>query len=412
MSGLLDKLKARVRETAGAAMVLVALSMVAMLSAVALAVDVGMMMTARTEAQVVADGAALAGARKLRDTQGNVTEARVEAMAAGSNDNLIRGENVTILAEDVDVIPEEWTVRVRVHRTRARDAGLGTFFARVFGIDEVDITASAAAWAVDATTLNSNNETCPALPLTLLSKFDENNGEPGFQDDLFPADVVTGWSEDDWGDVIRLKTQPSQAGDEEDLPVVNTIDYCNDTGGSSWRCWWRFEEEDPSTPIVEAKIRGENCIDPVTTDHDVYNASGNMQALLDDFRWLIDQEPWLRWCENCTDADGKPLEPCVVDMVNAPHECSAGYSLRKRSVPIVDPRSVNGDGSGINGDVIGYVGVFIEKVQAEFHAEELGPPGQQNVYLRLMYAAGENPGTNLPPGENSESLVKVLQLIE
>lgn len=409
MNEFLVKLKDRLQDTAGAGIALVALAMVALLSAVALAVDVGMLVTARTEAQTVADGAALEGARELRDSQGNVGQARAAAILAGSIDNTVRGENVQVLAEDVDVIPEEWTVRVRVYRTETRGNAVPTFFARIFGVNEVDITASAAAWAVNATTLGSHDSpSCPALPLALLSKYIENGEELGWQS---PEEIV-GWSEDDWGDVVRLKTQPSQSGDEEDPPVVNTIDYCNDTGGSSWRCWWRFEEEDPNTENVEEKIRGENCTQAVSTEDDVYNASGNMQSLLDDFQWLIEQEPELEWCENCTDADGNALEPCVVDMVNAPHECSAGYSLRKRSVPIVDPESVNGSGSEINGNVIGYIGVFVEKVQAEFHAEQPGPPGQQNVYLRLMYAAGEDPGTNPPPDEDSESLVKVLQLIE
>lgn len=403
------RLVGKARDQRGAAIVLVALCMVALLSAVALAVDIGMMLTARTEAQVVADGAALAGARKLRDSQGNVSLARAEAMAAGSNDNVVRGKHVTILEEDVDVIPEEWTVRVRVHRTRARDNGLGTFFARVFGLGEVDITASAAAWAVDATTLGTEDSpTCPALPLTLLDKYEEQNGEPGWQ----PADgEPIGWSPEDYGDVVRLKTQPSVAGDEEPAPVVNTIDYCNDTGGSSWRCWWRFEEEDPSEPVVAAKIRGEDCTRAIANEDQMFNASGNMQSLLDDFRWLIEQEPELEWCETCRDTEGNLLEPCVVDMLNAPHECSEGYSLRKRSVPIVDPTLVTGTGSGINGPVKGFIGVFVEKVQTEFDAENPGPPGQQNVYLRLMYAAGEQPGDN-PAGDDQENLVKALQLIE
>jgi Flp pilus assembly protein TadG len=86
----------RIREERGAAIALVALSMIAMLSAVALAVDVGMLVTARTEAQTIVDGAALAGARMLRDG-GSEAQARAEAVAAGSNDNTVQGSNVTIL---------------------------------------------------------------------------------------------------------------------------------------------------------------------------------------------------------------------------------------------------------------------------------------------------------------------------
>ena len=132
-AGLRARFTRTLRDTSGAAIALVALCMVALLSAVALAVDGGMILTARTEAQVVADGAALEGARKLWKTNGDVDEARDAAMNAGSNDNTVRGENVQILAEDVDVIPSEWTVRVRAKRVEARNSAVPTFFARIFG---------------------------------------------------------------------------------------------------------------------------------------------------------------------------------------------------------------------------------------------------------------------------------------
>lgn len=400
----------KLRETRGAAIVLVALTMVALLSAVALAVDVGMLVTARAESQTLADGAALHGARVLMKSQGDENDARAAAMLAGSNDNTVRGHNVPILAEDVDVIPDEWTVRVRVRRTADRGNAVPTFFARVFGVNEVDVTADAAAWSVESTTVgNEGDVSCPALPLALYNKFIESNDEPGWQE---PEEII-GYSAEDHGTVIRLKTQPSASGDQEPSPVSNAIDYCSQQD-SSWRCWWRMEDEEPSTGPVADKIRGENCTDPVSAEDDVYNASGNMQSNVhDDFNWLLEQDPDLEWCGDCAgeDGDGQP-QGCVVEAPS--NDCFTGTSLRLRSVPIIDPHSVvDGGGSGANthGEVTGFIGVFVERVAAEFAAPGDGPKGQRNVYLRIIHESGSGSGGE-DDGEEEQGFIRTLQLIE
>lgn len=414
MSGLLVRLNNRVRDTAGAAIALVALTMVVLLSCVALAVDVGMLVTARTESQTVADGAALAGAGKLLENQGaNPDEARDAAILAGSTDNTVRGNNVTILPEDVDVIPEDWTVRVRVHSTQERGSAIPTFFARIFGVNEVDVSTVAAAWAVKSTTIGGDEDpTCPALPLALHSKFFDT-GDPGWD-----GEEIVGWSAVDHGNVVRLKTQPSsnnktKQGDVEPPPVVDALDYCNEDD-SSWRCWWRMPDEEPSTGPVGEKIRGENCTDPVDLDDLVYNAAGNMQVNVhQDFSWLADQDPDLQWCEYCagTDDDGNDVG-CVVEG-EPPAECFTGTSLRMRSVPVIDPTSVTGTGTNVNAQVIGFMGVFVERVAANFADESDGPPGQQNVYLRLLFDGGTGTGTD-PDDDDDDpgAFVRTLQLIE
>jgi hypothetical protein len=378
--------------------------MIAMLSAVALAVDVGMLVTARTEAQTIVDGAALAGARMLRDG-GSEAQARAEAVAAGSNDNTVQGSNVTILPEDVDVIVDEWTVRVRARRTQP------TFFARIFGVNTVDIATEGAAWAVKSTTIGSETDpTCPALPLALHNKFIDT-GDPGWD-----GEEVIGWSEDDFGKVVRLKTQPSNNPNQpnnppEPAPVVNALDYCNEDA-SSWRCWWRQPEESPSTGPVAEKIRGENCTDPVSLDDDVYNAAGNMQVNVhQDFAWLVEQDPNLEWCDTCAGVDGQgDYRGCVVESPS--QECFTGTSLRLRSVPIIDPESVNGTGTNVNANVIGFMGVFVERVAVKFADANDGPPGQRNVYLRLVNDGGCGPGSDPDEDEDRGAFVRTLLLIE
>lgn len=417
MSGLLVRLNNRMRDTAGAAIALVALTMVVLLSCVALAVDIGMLVTARTEAQTVADGAALAGAGKLLQNQGaNPDEARDYAILAGSTDNTIRGSNVTILPEDVDVIPDEWTVRVRVHRTQARGSAVPTFFARIFGVSEVDVSTVAAAWAVKSTTIGGDEDpTCPALPLTLHDKFIDT-GEPGYD-----GEDVMGWGADDHGDVLRLKTQPSnnnanQNTSDDDVyeppPVLDGVDLCNEDD-SSWRCWWRMESEDPNVENISNKIRGENCTDPVSDGDAIYNAAGNKQVNVhDDFQWLIDQDPDLEWCDTCAgqNSEGEDVG-CVVESPSS--DCFTGTSLRVRSVPVVDPTSIDGSGNNLNADVIGFMGVFVERAAVKFADPDDGEAGRQNVYLRLMFDGGTGTGTN-PDDDDDDpgAFVRNLQLIE
>lgn len=135
----------------GAAFILVALSMVAVVSAVAIAVDIGMLVTARTAAQRAADSAALAGASAFIDDAENASTlapARAEDYAERHN---VGTQTVNLVpAEDVEVLLAERKVRVTVRHLRTRNNAIQTFFARVFGIDLVDVQAMAAAEAVPA----------------------------------------------------------------------------------------------------------------------------------------------------------------------------------------------------------------------------------------------------------------------
>src|SRR5688500_4802580 len=76
------------RSTRGGTLVIVAVSMVAMMSAMALAIDLGMLYKNRSDAQRTADAAALAGASAYLDVFGAaaVTPARNRAVEyLGSN---------------------------------------------------------------------------------------------------------------------------------------------------------------------------------------------------------------------------------------------------------------------------------------------------------------------------------------
>jgi hypothetical protein len=162
----------------GGTIVLVAVAMTAILSVVALAVDLGMLFTARGEAQRVADAAALAGASSFIEAPSDADRARNLAVEyAGLND--VRRVPVTLDPGDVDVDLANLQVTVEVRRTAASGVAIATWFARVFGIDAVDVAARATAEAAPA-----GGATC-MKPFTIPDAWDDvnkdgnyDNGEP------------------------------------------------------------------------------------------------------------------------------------------------------------------------------------------------------------------------------------------
>ncbi|HEX6309310.1 MAG TPA: pilus assembly protein TadG-related protein [Longimicrobiales bacterium] len=131
----------------GAALVIVALSMVALLGVTALAVDVGMMYSARGEAQRVADAAALAGASAFLDynpPSAAFTPARVRAQDYVTANYIMNAMvDTSEAAIDVNTVAQQVTVTVR------RD-GIATWFARIFGVHNVAVSAFATAEATNA----------------------------------------------------------------------------------------------------------------------------------------------------------------------------------------------------------------------------------------------------------------------
>jgi len=83
-------------DQAGVAFVLLAISMTAVVSAAAIAIDIGLLVTARTESQRAAEAGALAGAGWL--LQNPTDSAGAVAMAIDfSGRNTVRGDSVVVL---------------------------------------------------------------------------------------------------------------------------------------------------------------------------------------------------------------------------------------------------------------------------------------------------------------------------
>lgn len=153
-----------VRNERGAAIVFVAVSLAVILGIGALAVDMGMLLKQRGDAQRAADAAALAGAQEFLNGQpfdqiDTATSAAFNYLAknyigrtyldtAGKALTVTGTRYVTTSNEGVVIVlPDSEKVRVVVRRP-----AVGTLFAKLLGYFDVPIAAVAAAQAVEAGT--------------------------------------------------------------------------------------------------------------------------------------------------------------------------------------------------------------------------------------------------------------------
>ena len=121
----------RLRRETGQAAVLSVVFMAALLGAVALVLDVGSWFRAQRATQSAADAAALAGAQELPDSTGSATAFATQYLTSNGGGAAVTTFSSKNVAND--------TVTVKV--TRQADG----VFAKLFGIDSVNVNAKASA---------------------------------------------------------------------------------------------------------------------------------------------------------------------------------------------------------------------------------------------------------------------------
>ncbi len=186
----------RIRDDqSGMSYVFIGMGMMAFLSASMLAIDVGMLMTSRNQAQNAADAGALAGATALvfndydnRTASGPAVTHAIEA--AKGND--VMGADVAVEPDDVEFPTDEAgaanRVRVTVYRTADRGNPVSTLVAKVMAnffarpeMKTANITATATAEASPA-----NGMTC-VKPFTIPDKWIEKQTPPWDGSDTYDA---------------------------------------------------------------------------------------------------------------------------------------------------------------------------------------------------------------------------------
>ena len=140
------------RDESGMSYVFVGLGFMAFLSASMLAIDVGMLMTSRNQAQNSADAGALAGATALvfdSFTDRSPTGPVVTSALAGARANRVMRTQVAVMPEDVtfpvDEFGEANRVQVDVYRDAVHGNPVSLLIAQYFGIETADISATATA---------------------------------------------------------------------------------------------------------------------------------------------------------------------------------------------------------------------------------------------------------------------------
>lgn len=416
----------------GATAAFVAVGIFMMLGMVALAIDLGVLLGARTDSQRVADSAALAGAASFLTLPDDPDRPRDWAIEYAAK-NTVLGTTATVLPEDVDVLLNEQKVRVRVRNITERGNAIRTIFARVLGWDEVNVGTVAAAEAYPA----NKTGACP-IPLALPDRWVEGDtdalftGSPSpdlyipFDQDAFVQGATeqiqsyggsgnfTGYYEGDVGEIIEIKTASNKVGEgEEASPCVET---------ESWRCWFQpyatNGEEVPDGsggnqilwPWIGGCPSGEDR--PIEIGDWVYESSagGNKQALLHDapgrpaeefnFEEVMNFEPNLVWDGSCVVNQLDPTAGCV----------ESGY--RVRTMPVIDPTTVENTGAALRAQVSGLVCIFLEQVSLDYveGTSEVAPtpksPGNWNLYIRLIPCGGQE------PDDGGGAIVKALRLVE
>ena len=415
----------RVQDQRGATLVLVALGIVVFLGMAALAVDLGMMLGARTESQRVADAAALAGAASFLSDPTNVDRPREWAIEYAAL-NTVHGQTAVLQDQDVDVLLDEHKVRVRVYNVETRGTAIATIFGRVLGWQSRDVSTVAAAEAYPAT----QTRLCP-LPIALPDRWLDGDDDAVFTGtgsydpdvyvplepetyvegvttqmaDMYGSGVFTGYYEGNIGDIIEIKTASNAVDDgDEASPCVET---------ESWRCWFQplatngaaipdSLGNDYLRPWIWGCPDGEAA--PVSIGDWVYESSGggDKQTLLhNDFVQVMNLEPDLYFDD---------LTQCVLELGKEADGCvETGY--RVRSAPVIDPTSVTGTGAGVHAQVSGLTCVFLEQVGL-YHvpgSTEITPfkskKGNWNLYIRMIPCAG------IGPSGGDGTIVKALRLV-
>lgn len=379
-------LRRRCSEERGVALIITAGSMVALTSAVALAIDVGMLTATRTEAQRAADAGAMAGAGALIQSPKGEAYARAQAQTTAAF-NRVRGRSAQVLDQDVDVDLAAREVTVRVLRTRDRGNPVGTFFARVFGVNNVDISADATAWASPAGGISC------LLPLTLPDRWFEaggsGNNPASFDPDL--GDYYVPWMVPD--------SDPVQYNDDftgyTDADIGHQITIKSNTGGGDYNKDWYYAWRPPGQEGAEDyRVNVATCVDP-TIDYTVGEAvitepGGMTGPTISGFEDLLNQDPAAVWNESlkCITDD--------TDVLEATDGSVCRSSPRVRPMPLFDPTAGPANGAS-DFDFTNFAGVFVEGIVGN------------KVMARWIGYTGVAPAD---PGAITSPQFKVVQLIE
>ena len=358
------RLRTLATDESGFSLVFVAVGFMGFFAASMLAIDVGMLMTARSQAQNSADAGALAGATALFynnwDDRTPTGPAVRNAISAAKGNKVI-GADVDVLSSDIE-FPNDPTgqpnrVKATVYRDSSRGNPVSTLIAQYFGISTVNVTATATAEASPADSM-----TC-VLPFTIPDRWIEKQTPPFDPDDGFdlyasknkplanpdiyigPADLATytGYNaERDKGMEVILKS-------DNTTKVAPSFYYPYAVPGSTGGSDYRWNIGHCNTTVMQF---GQ------TYDSEPGNMVGPTNQGMDD---LIALDPDAYW---------DPTTNRVISNMQP--------SPRVRAIPLFDPAYyADGKQNGRNASLkfVNYLGFFIESMQGNEVVGRITPIG-------------------------------------
>jgi hypothetical protein len=349
--------------------VFIGLGFMAFLSASILAIDVGMLMTARNQAQNSADAGALGGAVALafddyedRSPTGPAVTSAINSALA----NKVMSVDVSVIPTDVVFLNDELgqpnRVKVTVYRNDARDNPLGLLMAAYLKIRETaDIAATATA------------EVSPADAMTCVKPF------------TIP---------DRWKEMQDAEFDPNNSAfdaiDDKGVPVGTPDVYIGPEDEDNYTGYNAEAEKDKGLQIV-LKANNDSKISP--SFYYPWDMPGENSGA-DDYRWNIGQcnTTVLGFGDEFVAKPGNMVGPTkqgMDDLINkdpdaywdeSKKEVVSKYkpSPRVVAIPLFDPEFYEmGKHEGKNASLkfVNYLGFFIEKMQGNEVVGRITPIG-------------------------------------
>jgi len=392
-------------DRSGVALAFVAILLIIFIGMAALSIDLGMLLAARTEAQRVADAAALSGALSLLETPNDAALARGMAIDYAARNN-IRKVSAEVLPGDVDVDLTQNRVRVRVLRTAERGNALANLFARMLGFETSNVTAAAAA-RVGV----SAGVACP-LPMAVVDRWWETGaGRLATSGDQFNPGV----------DIYNEGPLPASPGGPSqptgyavaDRGMVLNI-YQGDPGTAPLPGWfYLLQLNNPGAAAVRNAING--CVEGGPYE---YGTSVSVQTgaavgpVSQGFGDVIARDSTAFWGTGPNaPAGGCVFRPGAVD---ASGENVCVSSARIRPAFLIAPTDIPpSPGSNHSVTLRNFVGLFVICVGVLQPSQQtctgsITTPGA-GVHVRFIEYRGTGA---LALGEGTGSLVRTLQLVE
>ena len=369
------------------ALVWVGLGFMTFLAAGMLAVDVGMLMGARSQAQNSADAGALAGATALvtdswddRSPGGPAVQSSVNTALK----NPVLGQNVSVTTSDVSfpLSPSGTNnrVQVNVYRSADRFNPVSTLLAPIFGISNANITATATAEAQPASSM-----TC-VKPFIIPDKWQENTAPPWTTSSTFDrydnkgnvipnADVYVQGSEDQggtgYGRAEIGMTLVLRAGTGNNIAPSSYFSWTMPGGtGGSWYEW----------NIVNCNPQ------PVTIGDVEVQEPGNMVGpTIDGLTQLMNADPAAYW-----------------DPVNKKVVSQFAQSPRLFPIPMYNPDAYQ------LGNVSGRTATYVVTAFLPFFLQSVSGNEAYGVMASPIVTSVQQPSTST----NSSSLIYTVRLVQ